>query len=220
MKRGQPAHTDLREQQLKKALKEQESLIDYAIKDSTAYTFISSTGRSDYGDSFAVFQEENTGVWKCIYENDFTELKPWKLELADVDGDGMTDILTGVRKTTYYDNTEKNRLFIFDYIDHKLVKKWTGSQIAGIWTDFAAGDLLEAKGDEIIFISQTEKGLERLKLFSWFDFGFLMLAESEEYEDITDLTMNEERHIQMTCHSEGEKKIILMVKDGRIVQSK
>jgi hypothetical protein len=206
------------ERQLKKALRGQECLIDYAIEESTAYTIVSSISRRDYGDTFVVFQEDSTGSWERIYGNDFKLLKPWKLELADVDGDGITDILTGVCKSTYYDKTEKNRLFIFNFSEHKLVKKWTGSQIAGLWEDFVTGDLLETKGDEVVFITRTDHGGKKLKLFSWFDFGFLMLAEGEEYDDITELTIGEENRMSMTCsRSKKEMQITLSVRDGKIV---
>ncbi len=220
----------IRSDKIKEVLQGQETLIDYRFQGATAYTFISSTGRTDYGDLFVVFEQEEQGeqqgsgeqkskyAYKRVYENDFTGLKPWKLELGDIDGDGVTDILTSVRKTTYYDDQEKNRLFVFQYIDHKLVKKWTGSQIAGIWKDFAVGELLPAKGEEVIFISEDEGGKEKLGVYSWFDFGFQALAESDSYENISRLRITGENRIELTYRTVQEIKITLTVKNGKMIE--
>ncbi len=241
---------------IRQQLQGEETLIDYQFQGSLAYTFISTRGRTDYGDLFVVFeqveqegapdageeeaqpdsgeeevqaesgkQEEQPGsakqksyTYKRIYTNDFLDLKPWKLILADIDGDGRIELLTAVRKTTYYDTQEKNRFFVFHYSDKKLVKKWTGSQIAGTWRDFIVGELLPAKGEEIIFISEDESGKEKLMVYSWFDFGFQALAESEGYENITGLVITGENQIELTYHAEEERKTILTVKKGKIIE--
>ena len=91
----------------------------------------------------------------------------------------------------------------------RLVKKWTGSQIAGIWSDFLTGDLLPVKGDEVIFLSQTENGGERLEIYSWFDLGFLLLAKSQEYENITSLEIQGENCMKITSGSVGNNEIFL-----------
>lgn len=209
---------DALEKKLAGSLKEQESLIDYAADGTRIYAIISSLGNQEYGDCLMVFRERDDGGYEREYSNDFTGLKPWKLELADVDGDGVMDLLTGVRKTTHYDQEEKNRFFVFDYTEGKLVKKWTGSQIAGTWNDFYVKDFLPVKGEEVLFVSQTEGNRERLGIYYWFNFGFLLLAQSEEYETIEGIRFTEEDQLQMNCSKDKEEWIDLTVKNGKIIR--
>ncbi len=192
-------------EQLNKALVDRERLIAYAVEDNTAYTFVSTTEDNTYGDRFLVLNRKKSGVWERSYENDFSGLKPWKLLVADIDGDGEKELLTAVKKTTHYDKEEKNRLFVFNYKEGKLVKKWTGSDIAGNWEDFIAGDLVDTKGEEIIFITKEEVGKEKLFVYHWFDFGFLMLAHSKEYNKILDAVITGENQIRIT-YNDGQKK--------------
>ncbi|MDF2907592.1 MAG: hypothetical protein K0R34_2913 [Herbinix sp.] len=204
------------EDQLQKALLDTERLVYYALEDNTAYLLVSTTDQMAYGDLLLVLNRGEGGVWKRSYENEFTGLKPWKLVLADVDGDGEQEILTAVRKTTFYDKEEKNRLFIFNYINGKLVKKWTGSDIAGSWEDFVSGELVDTKGEEIIFITKTKEGSEKLFVYHWFDFGFLMLAQSGDYEDIIEVGILKENRINITYIDGQKKRELLQLVGGRV----
>jgi hypothetical protein len=204
-------------EQLEKELTDKEQLIDYTIEGDIAYAFVSTTG-SSYGDRLLVFNRKESGEWIRNYENDFSGLMPWKLRLADIDGDDEKELLTAVRKTTFYDKEEKNRLFVFNYTDGLLVKKWTGSDIAGSWEDFITGDLVNTKGEELIFITKTKEGQERLLIYHWFDFGFLMLAQSADYQDITEVVMIKENRIRIT-YNDGQKKTeLFMLKDGTVTK--
>ncbi|NLC19189.1 MAG: hypothetical protein GX757_08250 [Clostridiales bacterium] len=197
----------------KHLLKDREMFVDLSLTDGRAYAIISREGRSDHGDLLVIFEEESG--WKRIYENDFADLKPWKITIADIDGDGMQEILTAVRKSTHYDSREGNRLFIFNFKNDLLVKKWTGSQIAGEWKQFYAGDFLPMKGDELIFVQRLPDGRERLVIYYWFAFGFIMLAESDAYDNISDLQMTDNNLIKLEYGN--NETLHLTVKDGRIV---
>lgn len=203
---------------LEKTLPMEENIIDYVQDKTIVYSILSRSAGSDYGDLFAVFEMEKDGSWKRVYENDFQGLKPWKIELADLDGDGEKEILTAVRKATRFDQNEKNRLFVFNYKKGKLVKKWTGSDIAGTWEDFISGNLLSIPGEELIFVEKAENQEEKISIYYWFDFGFLRLAESKSYEDIQKLSILKENRIQISYKGEKKEKAELTVKEGEIVE--
>ncbi len=205
-------------EQLEKALTHEERLIDYAVEGDIGYAVISTTEDVIYGDRLLVLNRDVSGGWKRSYENDFSGLKPWRIRQADIDGDGEKELMTAVRKTTFYDKEEKNRLFIFNYTEGKLVKKWTGSDIAGSWEDFITGELVDTKGEELIFITETKEGQERLLVYHWFDFGFLMLAQSSDYNDIIDVAIISKNRIRITYNNGQKKTELLMLKDGTITK--
>ncbi len=201
---------------LRAALLDKELLIDWIQDASYTYALVHSDGNSEYGDKLLVLKEEN-GVFVRIYENDFRELMPWKIENADIDGDLEKEILVAVQKTTPYDKKIKNRMFIFNYHDGVLVKKWTGSQIAGTWRDFYAENLVDASGEELIFLEQLKEGSERIKVYYWFDFGFFLLAESGEYTKVKELTVSGENSLLVTL-ADG-RQFQLIMKDGKLVET-
>lgn len=198
------------------ALQRGEELIDYTMEEPYIYTLVSKKGRPEYGDFFVVYAREGEN-WNRIYENDFMALMPWKIETADVDHDNEREILIAVRKTTYLDKTLKNRMFIFNYQDGILVKKWTGSQIAGNWREFFAGELLSAPGEELIFVEETEEGKEQISVYSWFDFGFFRIADSDAYPEIQSLTLSGDNSLMVSYMEEGRKRtLMLTAKAGKL----
>jgi len=197
----------------------QPTTIDEITDDGLVYTLISQKGSAQYGDTLVIDRQSGDGQRKRIYEKGFNDLKPWKLGIADVDGDRKKELLIAVRKTTHFDPQEKNRMFIFQYDGEKLYKKWTGSQIAGVWNHFYAGNLLPIPGDELIFIEQVAGNKERISIYYWFDFGFVLLAASDSYSDITELTIIGENRLGITANTEGQNQThTLMVKDGKIIK--
>ena len=55
---------------------------------------------------------------------------------GDVDGDGSTDALVGVVKSTRFDKNVARRLFIFKNFHGHIRAMWMGSQLGGILQDF------------------------------------------------------------------------------------
>jgi hypothetical protein len=80
--------------------------------------------------------------------------------------------------------------------------------------------LVPIKGNELIFISKTLEG-ERVGVYYWFNFGFMMLAQSKDYGNITNISIIRENRIRIT-YKKGNKKYhaILKAQDGRLLETK
>jgi hypothetical protein len=205
---------------LKRLLHRGEVLKDYRNENHTVYALVGTKGNKKHKDLLVVFAQNAEGELKRSYENDFTGLTPRKIETADIDGDGEKELLITVYKATHYDTIRKNRLFVFQY--HKVLeKKWTGSEIAGTWNTFYTGDLTDRKGDELIFVQRAAGGKERLAIYYWFDFGFVLLAKSREYPKIIDVKVTQEKKLEITYKDGIMPKIhTLVIRDGKVIQAK
>lgn len=195
-------------------------VLDRAEHGDLAYELVRRNQMGESRDYLTVSRLRDHLPQELLYENDFTVIKPWKLELADVDGDGEFELLMAVVKTTHFDAVERNRLFVFHYAGETLAKKWTGSQIGGNWRDFRALDLVPAiAGDELVFIEQVEGKGERLGIYYWLDFGFALLAESEFYPQINRLELKAD-HLLAVQVTDGtvERTVDLQLKQGRLVE--
>ena len=60
----------------------------------------------------------------------------YQFQTGDVDGDGKTDALVGVIKTTRYDPEKARRLFIFKNFEGNVRVLWLGTRLSGILQDF------------------------------------------------------------------------------------
>jgi hypothetical protein len=97
-------------------------------------------------------------------------LNPWKIAIADVDGDGQEEIAVGVYKKTRFHPVMANRLFIYGWDGEDVYAKWLGSRLSRPFTDFAFADFGE--GTKLLAIEKTREGDDELAVYAWDGFGF------------------------------------------------
>lgn len=86
----------------------------------------------------------NTDRWRITFP-------VYRMCEGDVDGDGCTDALVGVVKSTRFDKNVARRLFIFKNFRGHIRALWMGSQLGGILQDFrfANGNVVTLQSDAL-----------------------------------------------------------------------
>lgn len=121
------------------------------------------------------------------YSKDMADYSPWRIQTADVDGDGAREISIGVYKTARLHPVMAKRPFIYDWDGGSLRPKWLGSRLSRPFAEYAFGDIDGDGRDEIIAVEVLKDGQDVVQCYDWTGFGFQGLAESvpaKAYVDI------------------------------------
>ncbi|MGE4483810.1 MAG: hypothetical protein AB7C97_01720 [Oscillospiraceae bacterium] len=119
---------------------------------------------------------------KIRYRIDLSEIKPIKVQLGDVNGDGVNEVAVCVYKTTKFYPIMAKRPFFFDLVEGNLIPVWLGSRLSRPFDDYILYDIDADTVDEVISIEQLENGERVLAVYNWKGFGFEMLTQSEKFD--------------------------------------
>jgi hypothetical protein len=111
---------------------------------------------------------------KLLWQSVHASWKPWKLLVADVDGDGANEIIVGVYKATRYFPKPHNCLFIYGWKGKRGFPKWLGSTLSKPFTDFTFADLNRDGHKELIALEKGRDGKQSVAVYSWNGFGFTL----------------------------------------------
>ncbi len=154
---------------------------------------------------------------------DLEALKPWKVMVTDVDGDGMKEISVGVFKTTKFHPEMAKRPFIYNWDKGGISPKWLGSTLSRPFDDYIFADIDGDGMEELIAIELLSDGHKVLNSYKWKGFGFEGIGESRNFEDITALKKQAsgETGISMAIADVREdgnwEKAIFVFKNGKLV---
>ena len=107
--------------------------------------------------------------------------KPWKLMVADVDGDGRSEIIVGVYKSTRFFPKPHNCLFIYGWDGRRAYPKWLGSSLSKPFVDFA---FVKGEGnspEELVAIEIKRDGRMCVAVYLWNGFGFTLDWQSGDW---------------------------------------
>ena len=110
-------------------------------------------GRGSYADFFTI-----SAGGKEFYRIDLKAINSWKVQTADVDGDGEMEISLGVFKTTRTDPVMSKRPFIYNWDEKGLHPKWLGSRLSRPFDDYVFYDMDQDGMDELIAIEHLADG--------------------------------------------------------------
>lgn len=119
---------------------------------------------------------------KIQYRLDLAGVKPLKVQLGDVNGDGKNEVAVCVYKTTKFHPVMAKRPFFFDLIEGNLVPVWLGSRLSRPFDDYILYDADSDGIDELISVERLKSGKRVIAVYNWEGFGFEMLTQSEEYD--------------------------------------
>jgi hypothetical protein len=122
-------------------------------------------------------KEQALSIWrdgKLLWQGVTSRWKPWKLMVADVDGDGRSEIILGVYKATRFFPKPHNCLFIYGWDGRRVFPKWLGSSLSKPFTDFAFEDFNGDGQDELVALETRRDLLQSVAIYSWNGFGFTL----------------------------------------------
>lgn len=177
-------------------------IVSYCIGDATddgtpELLVISGNGQTDAGerygrlllmcDASAKADMDRLGCIppeKILSRIDLSGIKPMKVQLGDVNGDGVNEVAICVYKTTKFHPVMAKRPFFFDLKDGNLIPVWLGSRLSRPFDDYILYDIDDDAIDEIISFEQLENGGRVIAVYNWKGFGFEMLTQSEEFDGV------------------------------------
>jgi len=173
-------------------------------------------GKKDhnYGDNLVVYDVSdvfNKLDIKKTYTNNIGSIKPWKLEVCEIDGDENPDIFMIVNKVTQESSELQNRPFFFNFTDHKLVKKWTGSKLRYPFSEACFGDLNGNGSDEFIVVEKIQEDQFIVSVYYWFGFGFILQAESKIYDKIDSIEIEKKDKVLLKARIKSENVVKYVV---------
>jgi hypothetical protein len=178
---------------------------------------ISGEADSQYGRRLRIYEFDND--FREVFEQDFGDMNPWKVQVCDVDGDGQGEISIAMYKTTVFNSVMAKRPYIYSWQNGTTAPKWRGSRLSRPFDDYIFTDIDRDGADEIIAIEMLEDGRKVVNSYKWKGFGFEGFAESESFEEIYSIqhqNSDSDRVIAKVRDGSSQKWVVFEYNDGKL----
>lgn len=118
---------------------------------------------------------------KILNSIDLSSVKPIKIQLGDVNGDGVNEVSVCVYKTAVFHPVMAKRPFFLDLVDGVLIPVWQGSRLSRPFDDYILRDIDLDGIKEIVSVEYLEDGERVIAAYNWEGFGFEMVAQSDAF---------------------------------------
>lgn len=158
-----------------------QSIMDAAfISDSQGSTiYFILRGKKDGRLGFADFNI-SSGKLGEPHLDSHTEHNPWRIYPCDLDGDGIRKLCVGVNKTTRFDKTIANRLYVYGRSKRGIYPVWFGTRLGLPFLDFAICDVDGDGIEEVITLGEKTDGSRMVVSYKHGDFNFDMAGIIEQ----------------------------------------
>lgn len=136
---------------------------------------------------------------------------PWRVAVADLDGDGRQEIIVALYKTTRYIRTPHNCLFVYRYNGREVHPLWLSSTLGRPFTDFAFGRRSGSKYDSLVTLDFSLRGRRDVTIHRWTGFGF---RKDSGWGDWGTARLVGVRNGQVVVEADG-KKLVRRLEDMR-----
>lgn len=177
-----------------------EEILDFKIYDidfdkNDELLVITKNHDDEYGRNLIIYNTETDNNLKLyeIFREDFSDIKPWKIDACNLDNDGETDIFLGVFKDTMFYKDFRKRPFFYSWDGEKLNKKWLGSYFTD-WelVDISFGDYFNVGYDVAAVLEKSKDGEYRVGIYKFIGFGFehmktINIDDKSEWKNLENL---------------------------------
>ena len=115
-------------------------------------------------------------IWRGIRK----DWDPWKIAIADVDGDGIQDLVVGLYMHTRHSPHRIHTLYVYGFDGTAIYPKWRGSRLARDFVDFFVAK--SPKGNDILTLDRLLDGRFALSCYAWSGFGLTKEWESGHWK--------------------------------------
>jgi hypothetical protein len=158
-----------------------EKILDYKVYDLDSdkddeLLIISKDSNGEFGKDIVFYEFEtsdNSLSLREIFRQDFSNLKPWKIDACNLDNDGEADIFVGVYKNTMFYEEIRKRPFFYSWDGENLNRKWLGSFFSD-WelVDISFGEYFKTGYDVVAVIEKSQDDAYRIGFYNFVGFGF------------------------------------------------
>ncbi len=144
-----------------------------------------------------------------IYREDFSKIKPWKVDACNLDNDGQAEIFIGVYKDTIFYKDYRKRPFFYSWDGENLNKKWLGSFFSQ-WelVDITFGDFFNLGYDVVAILEKNEIKQYRVAMYNFIGFGFECMKITGNYKNIKTIeTVKQDNNEFIILNSKNRYKL-------------
>jgi len=171
-----------------------EKIIDYKVynidndENDELLVLTKSENNQVYGRNLIIYETaavKNKLEVTEIYREDFSKMKPWKIDACNLDNDGHADVFIGVYKDTLFYKDYRKRPFFYSWDGENLNKKWLGSFFTS-WDliDITFGDYFNLGYDTAAVLEKNENNEYRVGIYNFAGFGFENMKTSNIYNNV------------------------------------